>query len=102
MRNQKHTPSVSINKDNTFIKIESPGWRKPGIISINELDNLMTTKDEASELNILLIPFTDQNTNKTALPDTSLMNTKMKISTDGNFLYIWANDVWKRIPLSFF
>jgi len=44
--------------------------------------------------------FIDQNISYSKPPQDASMLTGMHLMTDGNYLYIWIKNRWKRVPLS--
>lgn len=107
--------SELINLEDIFLPLDSGAWKRPRVISLENLDGALkivvnneiirTEKIEyKTDDNILSIPFSDQNINITTPPNPDASIVKTVISVDENYLYVWVPQVkkWKRIPLANF
>ena len=118
---------LNFDKNKVFINIESPLWRGYTKISVDELfsdvyqridegervfiDNISLIRDSSSlkvQVNPLILEhpsvfsesFIDQNISYTKPPKDVSTVSGMHLMTDGNYLYIWVGDRWKRTVLS--
>ena len=82
-------------KADIFIIVDSHSWRKPDEIDIEALGDLL-------EVNVGIVDFIDQDVSINRPPETYPVDTKLHLSADQNFLYVWVKDRWKRIPLAEF
>jgi hypothetical protein len=118
-----------IDKSNVFIEANSPTWRTPMKISLEEL--LKTIKFEKLEKydisknidentliidpstlkikvnfpllespNVFCEPFNQHNISYYQPPINASTISSMHMVTDGNYLYIWVENRWKRALLS--
>jgi len=117
---------VDLNKENSFIQVDSFGQRKPRPISIKALEDSFnfnydinkhidshtiildpkTLKIKVNEdiLNNFNHSFIDQDISVNTPPEKYPITSGLHITVDENFLYVWIPDAsrWKRIPLSEF
>jgi len=98
-------PKKSINKSQSgsvFITVNSPTWRQPQELDIKALGELLDLNISDVVVNISAVEFEDQDTSINRPPNTYPIDTDIKMAMDKNFLYVWVNGRWKRIPLSTF
>lgn len=111
----------SLDKSNVFIEINSPQWKNPNKISLDDL--LIRNNDdykETKKYNILKdidnktividpktlkIKINDSFINKSNvyhefIEDNINENNELKLKSDSNYLYVWVGDKWKKILLS--
>lgn len=86
-----------INSNETFLELSSPNWKSSGFISINLFKELF-----GNNSNVNLFEFIDQDVSINKPPNTHSIDTKLELSYDDNYLYVWIKDKWKRIPISDF
>jgi hypothetical protein len=100
----KRLKSVDINTldvDKTFLEVDSQGWREPQYIPLRSvLDAMDLTIPPAP--NVKLVTFEDQDISVNRPPNTYGLDHPLHLSVDENFLYVWINERWKRVPLSEF
>jgi hypothetical protein len=117
-----------IDKGNVFIEVTSPSWRVPLKLSVKDLLNEIESKDlqisDHIDQNTLVIDkntqkvkvnedalkspsvfgeeFTDQNISYNLPPQdaSAVTGMHMMIDNNGQYLYVWTGNRWKRIPLS--
>ncbi|NJO87883.1 MAG: hypothetical protein HC831_02170 [Chloroflexia bacterium] len=97
---KKEVNSDDLNLDGSFIPLYGVGWRNPKSVSLRNFLNIIrdvigiseteavtevVEHDEPIELPIGLKPVDPSN-----------------IATDGSYLYVKADDKWRRVPLSEF
>jgi len=96
---QNYINKIDINK--SYFEVDGVGWRSPTHISIKSAMDLMEL-DIPPEANVKLVTFDDQDTSINRPPSTYSLSNNLHLSVDENFLYVWVNERWKRIPLSNF
>ena len=99
-----------VNKSEVFIAIDSPSWRFPYKISLeNLIDNISidphTLKIEVPAQhfitpNVFSEKFIDQNILYYKPPRDASILTGVHMCIDDNYLYIWVENRWKRAQLS--
>ena len=121
-----------IDRSKVFIEANSPSWRTPMKISIENLlkgrivevpakhekydiskdiDNETLTIDPSTlkvkvnfphveSPNVFCEPFNDHNISYYQPPINASTISSMHLVTDGNYLYIWVGNRWKRTLLS--
>lgn len=101
-KEDKNAPE--INKDKTFIQIDSGDWRKPYILSIERLGETLQIKldRDLSNFNVTSVKFDNQNFVPERSPESLPITNKSHLAVDENYLYIWVpqSNRWKRVPLS--
>jgi len=86
-----------------FIPVDSKNWRKPKILSIQDLvNNININVSESRNSNITAIKYTNQHSKPKLPPDTNRVDTKAHIAIDDNYIYVWVPALkrWKRSILS--
>lgn len=98
---------INPQLDNTFIELNSPTWRSPSKLSLQNLKNALsinpqTLQVEMSSQGVNYVNFDQYNISYTVPPKSSSEFTGVTLSMDENYLYIWIEKQkrWKRIPLS--
>lgn len=95
MKKTKKINNGSIDVEKAFIELTCIGKRSPSYVNIKSLLDLGNFNYSDSNIQIVEMDDSDVSTNiNLPLP--------LKISIDENFLYVWTNDKWKRVPLSEF
>jgi hypothetical protein len=112
-----------IDKSQVFVEVNSVSWRSPQHISIEDLqkgvkyhiqkdiDNVTLKMDPSThklevDFSHLETPsvhsssYTDQNIFYNQPPKDCSTLSGMHVVTDGNFLYVWVGNRWKRSILS--
>lgn len=121
-----------IDKSKVFIEANSPAWRSPMKISVedllsgriaethikhekhniaNDIDNESLVIDPSTlkvkvnfphveSPNVFSEPFNDHNISYYQPPINASTISSMHLVTDGNYLYIWVGNRWKRTLLS--
>ena len=88
----------------TFTLVDSANFKKPCIISLENLAGILTVKvdDNLNNLNVVSVNCENQEDNPESPPNTFKVNTKAHIAIDDNYLYVWNPKLkkWKRILLS--
>ena len=100
----KRLKTVDINAldvDKTFIEVDGPGWREAQYIPLRSVLDAMDLAIPDSP-NVRLVTFEDQDIAITRPPNTYPLDHNLHLAVDVNFLYVWINDRWKRMPLSEF
>jgi len=100
----KRTQRINIQNldiNNTFLEADGVGWRAPMHMSIKDIMDQMQL-DIPEEANVRLVTFEDQDTSINRPPNTYPLDHSLNLAVDENFLYVWINERWKRIPLSEF
>jgi len=98
----------TVDKSNVFLLVDSISWRSPNKISVQNLvDNI---KIDPSSLQITVThtnlssvhsaSYTDQNISYSQPPIDASTLSGMHMVTDGNYLYVWVGNRWKRSILS--
>lgn len=85
---------------NIFLTVDSPGWRTPEDIDIASLVDYLDIPNDSSS-NVISHEFKQQDKHFEVPPDAKKL-TQLDLAADNNFLYIWSNNRWKRIPLTEF
>lgn len=88
----------NLNIENTYLELTGPGWRKPVHINIKSIPEILDIEPS----NVKLVTFDNQDSSITKPPESLPVDEKLHISLDGNFLYVWVIDRWKRVALSNF
>lgn len=93
-----------ISLENTFLILDSKGWRKPAILSLDRLGNglqLQLDRDLVKR-NVTSVEFINQNEIIDLPPESLPVNARTHIAVDENYLYVWVpqSKRWKRLPLS--
>jgi len=101
MKRIQHTNVNVIDINKSYVEIDGVGWRIPQHISIKEIMDFMQL-DIPRESNVKLVTFADQDVSVNRPPDTYLLEKPLNLAVDENFLYVWINKRWKRVPLSEF
>ena len=115
-----------LNKENTYIQIDSFGQRKSRPISLLALGSILNFEYDINNYidsnTIILDPstlkikinedilnnfnhlFIDQDISFNTSPEKYPTTCGLHMTVDQNFLYVWVPDVnrWKRVPLSLF
>ena len=91
----------NIDAKNSYFEVDGVGWRLPLHISVKEVMDMMQLAIPP-ESNVKLVTFEDQDTSINRPPNTYALDHSLHLSVDENFLYVWINERWKRIPLSEF
>jgi len=112
-----------IDKSQTFVEVNSASWRSPQHISVEDLvhgvkyhiekdiDNVTLKMDPSThklkvDFSSLESPsvhsslYTDQNISYYQPPLNASTLSGIHMVTDGNYLYIWVGNRWKRSLLS--
>jgi len=96
-KNPRVRGAKTANLNNLIVPVDSALWRVPHAVSLQELseilDNNIEDKNPANVINLVPDP--------SALP-ANLEPISTFIAVDENFLYVWVNDKWKRVPLTEF
>jgi len=92
------------NPNETFTLVDSVNFKKPCVISLENLAGFLTVKvdDNLNNLNVVSVNCENQEDNPENPPNTFKVNTKAHIAIDDNYLYIWIPLLkrWKRAILS--
>ena len=91
----------NIDIEKSYLEIDGLGWRSPIHLSIHSIMDLMELELPPAP-NVKIVTFEDQDSSITRPPDTYSIDTSLHLSVDENFLYVWINNRWKRLPLSNF
>jgi hypothetical protein len=109
-------PKTPFSND-LVIPVDSGNKSKSSVIDILDLtdisrkiDNVTLVVDPSTLLvkstintqSVKGVQFIDQDISYNRPPNTYPVVTALHLAADSNFLYIWSNDRWKRIPLSEF
>jgi hypothetical protein len=101
MKRLKSVDINSLNIDTTFLEVDANTWRQPQYIKLRDiLDTMDLTIPEAP--NVKLVTFEDQDVSINRPPNTYAVDHPLHLAVDENFLYVWINERWKRMPLSEF
>lgn len=92
------TKTIDITK--TYIEIESAEWRESELVKLEDLIKLLNLDSSISNIN--LVTFKDQNINRKSPPKNYLAAKNLDLAVDDNYLYVWRDSKWKRVPLSDF
>ena len=98
----------TVDKSNVFLLVDSISWRSPNKISVQNLvDNI---KIDPSSLQITVThtnlssvhsaSYDNQNISYNQPPINASTLSGMHVVTDGNYLYVWIGNRWKRCILS--
>ena len=98
----------TIDQSSAFIPVDSVSFRNPGKISLENLfgkinqsiADLQKTIFIANAPSVYSNDFTDQNIYYYLPPLDLSTLTGMHVVTDGNYLYVWVGNRWKRTPLT--
>ena len=98
---EKLSPLSKIDPRNVYVPVESPGWKRPRILTIENLAGYLTV-EVADDLNVSAVDYVNQSDEPQRPPDTSRVNTRAHIAIDDNYLYVWvpSQKRWKRSLLS--
>lgn len=91
----------TLDINNTFLEVDGVGWRTKLHMSVKDIMDQMQL-DIPEESNVTLVTFEDQDTSINRPPNTYPLDHSLNLAVDENFLYVWINERWKRIPLSIF
>jgi len=91
----------TINIDKSYVEIKGMGLRAPIQLSVRNVMNLMQL-DIPEGTNMKLVTFQDQDVSINRPPNTYPLDSDLNFAVDENFLYVWINNRWKRIPISEF
>ena len=91
--------SIDIHK--TFLEVNAPNWRETQYVPIKTVFELLEIEFPASP-NVKLVTFEDQDVSINKPPNTYPLDHPLHLAVDENFLYVWINERWKRVPLSSF
>lgn len=96
---QEKFDSRDINPVDTFISLESEKWRRPKRISLENIAGLLQVKvsEDKEECSVYGLKIENQEIEPLNPPGEILQKTY--ISVDKNYLYVWVENKWKRIPL---
>jgi len=98
-RKGNHQISKEHNDADMFIHVDSPKWRMPKEISVEDFKKLINAK---FDVNVIAYKFKDQDKFPQIPPNTHKLESKIELAVDDNFLYVWVNDRWKRLSLNEF
>lgn len=94
----------SFDPSNTYVKVDSNQFRKPSVISLENVGKGLKIKIEGdlSDRNLTSVEFSGQDLNPTLPPDAIPFVSKTHIAVDENFLYLWIPKLkrLKRMMLS--
>lgn len=91
----------TLNLDTTFLEVDANEWRQPQYIKLRSvLDAMDLTIPDAP--NVKLVTFEDQDVSINRPPNTYPLDHSLNLAVDENFLYVWINERWKRVPLTEF
>ncbi|MFW6310997.1 MAG: hypothetical protein ACOC1K_02055 [Nanoarchaeota archaeon] len=94
----------NLSFEDTYIPVDSKGWRTIRSISLDRLGNSLQLKfnENLFDRNITSIKIDKQEENPSLPPKGSSYVERTYISVDDNYLYIWIPNLkrWKRIMLS--
>lgn len=92
------------NPVKTFTLIDSTDFKKPCIISLENLAGVLTIKvsDDFKDLNVVAVNYENQEESPENPPNTFRVDTRTHIAVDNNYLYVWIPSLkrWKRTILS--
>lgn len=111
-----------IDASNVFIELNSPSWRVPLRVSVrnfmkdmkmdvsNRIDNKTIVIDPhtlklkiddslLNHSNVIHEPLKNGNINPYTEPKDGPGDSYLHLRSDGNYLYIWAGNRWKRVKL---
>jgi hypothetical protein len=101
-KEDKGAPIFSL--DGTFIQADSPSWRKPYLISVERLGNVIQLKldEDVLKRNVTAVKYSDQDLVPNLSPESLPIDIRTHLAVDENYLYVWVPQVlrWKRMPLS--
>ena len=101
MKRLKPIDINTLNIDTTFLEVNANEWRQPQYIKLRAvLDAMDLTIPEAP--NVRLVTFDDQDVSINRPPNTYPIDHPLNLAVDENFLYVWINERWKRVPLTEF
>lgn len=90
--------------DMAFVPIDSGGWRKPYIISVERIGKAIQLKidEDAASKNVTAVKYSDMNNVPDLSPESLPVDAKTHLAVDENYLYVWVPQVkrWKRMPLT--
>lgn len=113
----------AIPSSGLIIPVDSPNWRRPQGLLIDDLLNYVSDVNNSIDQDTLyidpstkkisvksfklkesvsVVSFEDQNININRPPETYAVDTKLHLAIDQNYLYVWSKDKWKRVPLAEF
>jgi len=99
----KKAQKGDIKRNNTFIVVDSPGWRDPQHLDIESLRDIMEIGSGSdSSANVYVYKFKNQDEQPNIPPRSHKLDKNLELAVDNNFLYVWVKNRWKRIPLSEF
>ena len=98
----------SADPAKTFVQIDIELFRKPYIISLENIGNSLKLKFNndinkfINERNVISVEYVDQAFNKELMPLNTPISKKTYISIDENYIYVWIPKLekWKRVLLS--
>ena len=128
MKNKKllAVNSDSLDKSNVFVEVHSAGWKHPNKMSLDELssnvknkkfnlskeidndtliidpDTLKITVNSSyiNTSNVFSEPFDNHNISFNQPPKNASAVSGVHLVADSNYLYVWIENRWKRIPLA--
>jgi hypothetical protein len=106
-RFHKENREISIGEilpDSAYLLIDSKTLRKPGILSIQKLGNILQIQidEDTFKRNVTAVTFSKQDEIESLPPESLPVDSATHISVDENYLYVWVpqSKRWKRLPLS--
>ncbi len=95
----------NLNPHDTYIKVDSVSFRRPSVISLDKVGDILKVVIEdklLEERNITSVEFADQDSKPELPPDTIKISPRTHIAVDENYLYVWIPSLsrWKRMMLS--
>lgn len=90
---QKVHGIATADLNNVFVSLDSISWGAKKILSLQELSNLLSNRALQGSGNVINL-----QSNIKEIPE----NLEIKpayIAIDNNYMYVWVNDKWKKIPM---
>jgi hypothetical protein len=94
--------SGNLSNDKVFIPIDSVDWKKPYVLSIENLGKILQIKIDKDPISINITAVDGQDLVPNTSPESLPISSKTYLSVDENYLYVWVPQVgrWKRLPLA--
>ncbi len=100
----KHPNQLDFTPGNTFLQIDSNQFKRPSVITIETLGNVLNLKvsEDLTSKNVSAVQFKGLDQNVSANPSKMPISPQLHLSVDENYLYVWVPQIgrWKRMPLS--
>lgn len=100
----KRPQQADIAPDNTFLLVDSNAFKRPNVITVETLGNVLKLKinENLDSKNVSTVQFMGLYKDVSANPNKMPISPQLHLSVDENYLYVWVPQIgrWKRMLLS--